>query len=73
MAPPRDPRPGPDEQAEWHKRYHSFFELGTLYTMVAGLLNVLAIYDAYAGPFLPEPDDEKDNPSSGGKKKDKTQ
>ena len=69
MAPPRDPRPGRDEQADWHKKYHTFFELGTLYTMVAGLLNVLAIYDAYAGPFLPDPDDEKDKPPPGDKKK----
>ncbi|MCA9176182.1 MAG: hypothetical protein KDB14_16965 [Planctomycetales bacterium] len=40
-----------DELAQWHEDYHHFFELGTLYTMVAGLLNVLAIYDAAFGPF----------------------
>ena len=28
----------------------NFFELGTVYTMVAGLLNILAIYDACCGP-----------------------
>jgi len=71
MAPPRDPRPGADEQAEWHKRYHSFFELGTLYTMVAGLLNVLAIYDAYAGPFLPDSEDDKEK-SPGDKNQGKS-
>jgi hypothetical protein len=27
-----------------------FVEIGTLYTTVAGLLNVLAIYDAFEGP-----------------------
>lgn len=26
------------------------YEIGLLYTMVAGLLNILVIYDAYAGP-----------------------
>jgi len=42
----------PDELAKWHYELHSFFELGTVYTMIAGLLNVLAIYDAWAGPML---------------------
>ncbi|MGE0758249.1 MAG: DUF6677 family protein [Pirellulaceae bacterium] len=41
-----------DELSKWHLRYHSYFELGTLYTMIAGLLNVLAVYDAVAGPVL---------------------
>jgi TM2 domain-containing membrane protein YozV len=27
-----------------------YMEMGSLYTMVAGLLNILAIYDAYEGP-----------------------
>ena len=27
-----------------------FFELGTVYTLIAGLLNILAIYDAWGGP-----------------------
>ena len=39
---------------QWHKQTASGFELGTLYTMIAGLLNILAVYDAYAGP-LPAP------------------
>jgi hypothetical protein len=30
------------------------FELGTVYTMIAGLLNVLAIYDAWGGPVFAE-------------------
>jgi TM2 domain-containing membrane protein YozV len=40
----------PDELDELHRRLHRFFELGTVYTMIAGLLNVLAIYDACGGP-----------------------
>ena len=39
-------------------RHGKFLEIGTLYTTVAGLLNVLAIYDAYEGPAQvdePEP------------------
>jgi hypothetical protein len=41
-----------DELAKWHYDLHSFFELGTVYTMIAGLLNVLAMYDAWGGPLL---------------------
>jgi hypothetical protein len=37
-----------------------FFEIGTLYTMLAGMLNVLVIYDAWSGPMHPTPRDEKD-------------
>jgi hypothetical protein len=58
MAPPRDDT----ELAEWHKRLNQQFEMGTLYTMVAGLLNILAIYDAFAGPVASEPVDEKRPP-----------
>ncbi len=58
--------PGPtyndhrDKLAKWHDQNHMFFEIGTLYTVIAGLLNVLAIYDAYAGPVIASPEDEKD-------------
>ncbi len=33
-----------------HKRLHRFFDFGTVYTMIAGLLNILVIYDAWGGP-----------------------
>ncbi|MCU0958544.1 MAG: hypothetical protein MUF48_00435 [Pirellulaceae bacterium] len=53
MAPPRtDPFTGVDQLSQWHLEHKLYFDLGTLYTMIAGLLNVLAIYDAYAGPVL---------------------
>lgn len=32
------------------KRLNRYWELGTVYTMIAGLLNILAIYDAWGGP-----------------------
>ena len=35
-----------------HPGLGKLLEVGTLYTVMAGLLNVLAIYDAYAGPAL---------------------
>jgi hypothetical protein len=60
MAPPRPwPKdlgpnervhPDDDEFSQWNLEYHTLFELGTLFTVVAGLLNVLAMYDAFAGP-----------------------
>ncbi len=54
-----------DELSAWQERLHGYFELGTVYTMIAGLLNVLAIYDAASGPLLiasDEEDDESDQP-----------
>ncbi|GIW93981.1 MAG: hypothetical protein KatS3mg110_2022 [Pirellulaceae bacterium] len=66
MAPPHPVIPNFDDQlAEWHRTYHQFFELGTLYTMVAGLLNILAIYDAYAGPFIHQPSRAKKKEEDG--------
>lgn len=64
MAPPRQPvrEQEADQLAEWHRKLKSRFELGTVYTMVAGLLNILAIYDAYAGPVFTSPEDRKDKP-----------
>lgn len=58
MAPPQI-IDGQCQLAQWHRDYHLFFELGTLYTMIAGLLNVLAIYDAYAGPVLVASDESR--------------
>lgn len=49
-----------DELSVWHADLKTNFELGTLYTMIAGLLNILAIYDAYAGPaFMPQEEPEE--------------
>ena len=36
----------------WHFDYKHNFDMGTLFTMVAGLLNLLAIYDAFVGPAI---------------------
>jgi hypothetical protein len=50
----------PDELAWWNKHLYRYFELGTVYTMIAGLLNVLAVYDALAGPVPLEVRDDED-------------
>ena len=54
LVPPRQPvRPNDNDQlAQWHLDTKWRFDLGTLYTMVAGLMNILAVYDAFAGPFI---------------------
>ena len=54
MAPPpgvADPA-NQDVLGRWHFDYKHFYELGTLYTMVAGILNLLAVYDAFCGPAI---------------------
>ena len=38
----------------WHHYYGSYFDLGTVFTMIAGLLNVLVVFDAWGGPMAPE-------------------
>lgn len=65
MAPPQRPvmEGEPDEIAAWYARRGSGYELGTWYTMIAGLLNLLVIYDAFGGPLAV--------PISGRKKPDK--
>lgn len=60
MAPPRltsqsgsnreDPNFDQPTPHDLHRQLNRFFELAGFFTMVAGLLNVLAIYDACAGP-----------------------
>lgn len=34
------------------------FEVGMVYTVIAGLLNLLVVYDAHSGPMLPEEESE---------------
>lgn len=53
MAPPRRPvaEENTDEVSAWYARHGAGYEMGSWYTMIAGLLNILVIYDAYAGPL----------------------
>jgi len=54
----------PNELAKWQHDLADRFELGTVFTVIAGLLNILAIYDAYGGPLIiPPQDDKKKSPS----------
>ena len=53
MAPPYRPviENQADEVAAWYATYGAGYEMGTWYTVIAGLLNILVIYDAYGGPL----------------------
>ncbi len=46
------PRSSRDLDA-WNFETASGFDMGTLYTMIAGLLNILVVFDAFAGPLPP--------------------
>lgn len=39
--------------SDWNHETSSGFDMGTLYTMIAGLLNILVIFDAWGGPLPP--------------------
>jgi hypothetical protein len=43
-------KPGPDIINGLHPRLGKLVEVGSVYTTVAGLLNIFAIFDAYEGP-----------------------
>jgi hypothetical protein len=49
----------PDELAKWNYELGEYFEIGTVFTVIAGLLNILAIFDAYGGPLVIPPEEEK--------------
>ena len=55
MAPPKGPVTPQENDVlgEWHAEMKHLFDLGTLFTLVAGVLNFLVIYDAFAGPSIP--------------------
>lgn len=59
MAPPIE-EGGKDELSEWSYSMGAQYDMGVLYTMVAGLLNILAVFDAYGGPLVPAPEEKED-------------
>lgn len=56
----------PNELSMWTVSMHPRFELGTVYTVIAGLLNVLVICDAVSGPLILKP--HKKDKDAGGEK-----
>lgn len=75
MSPPQRPvfEDQTDEVSSWYARSGAGYEMGTWYTMIAGLLNILVIYDAYSGPLAvpisgrKKKEDGADDTDSGGK------
>jgi hypothetical protein len=68
MAPPQSTA----ELDSWHKEGNQCYDMGVLYTMIAGILNFFAIWDACAGPAPAEPADpkkKKDDPAKDDPKK----
>jgi hypothetical protein len=67
MAPPQvedgDPTGVPPTLAEIFRKRHFLFELGTYITVIAGLMNLLVIFDAIDGPLVyrPEKKEDKEN------------
>ena len=49
-----------------------FLNFGTLYTVLAGMLNMLVIYDAWAGPMHPFVKEEKSRVNLDKENKDDT-
>jgi TM2 domain-containing membrane protein YozV len=72
MAPPwtpsgnaHDPNRNQPTESDLQKHLHYYFQVGVAYTVIAGLLNVLAIYDAWGGPVFsetPKKEDQEDQP-----------
>jgi hypothetical protein len=50
-----------------HHELHHYFELGTVFTMIAGLLNVLVVYDAWGGPVFGETAKKEDEEQQAAK------
>lgn len=61
-APPEEPATHLQDPTDstLQKHLNRAFELGQVYTMIAGLLNILVIYDAWGGPFWNEPRKEEE-------------
>jgi hypothetical protein len=79
MAPPRaadlpDSDPNADQPTahDLNKLLNRRFELAACFTMVAGLLNILAIYDAWAGPVIARPAKKDDKEEEKEEEKEET-
>ena len=68
MAPPFRPvvEREADEVSAWYARFGAGYEMGTWYTVIAGLLNILVIYDAYGGPLAVPISGRKKDPDGDG-------
>jgi hypothetical protein len=58
----------PDELAKWNYDLDENFEIGTVFTVIAGLLNILAIFDAYGGPLVIPTEQKNDDETAAAEK-----
>jgi TM2 domain-containing membrane protein YozV len=47
-----------EDLSTWHRRLGRFYDIGWLYTVIAGFMNLLVIYDALCGPMRPADKDQ---------------
>ena len=59
-----------DTLGAWHLDLGYKFEIGTLFTIIAGVLNLLAVYDAFAGPAIMRDEKKKRRKSRSEKKEE---
>ena len=59
-----------DTLGAWHRDLQHRFEIGTLFTIIAGVLNLLAVYDAFAGPAAIRDEKKKKRKSRSEESKD---
>lgn len=64
MAPPNSldaerPKGNPTINELYHKMGNRNFELGTIFTVIAGFMNILVIFDAISGPIIERESDKK--------------
>ena len=52
-----------DQLSRWQRLLGRNFEIGTLYTVIAGMLNLLVVLDAFAGPLHPAVEPGTDQPA----------
>ena len=69
---PNDPNGNQPTAHKLHNELHRYFELGTVYTAIAGLLNILAIYDAWGGPVFTETAKKEDEDEASDKSSEKS-
>ncbi len=66
-VPAKLPPPSQMSLAEINRLLPRYFEMATVYTMIAGLLNILAVYDACCGPVPAESAKKEEDEKSQGK------
>ncbi|MFM7107100.1 MAG: DUF6677 family protein [Planctomycetaceae bacterium] len=58
-----------DQLSAWYLALGRFFDIGTLYVTIAGLLNMLVVYDAWAGPLHESEPAAKDAAAGRGRRR----